>query len=54
MNNNQSVKASASAGGIGFFGVLIVLGILGLGPCADSCNNCGPTIADVAKQVKCE
>lgn len=38
--------SDSSGGGIGFLGVLLVglilLGILGYGPCADSCRNCGP------------
>jgi len=47
----SAAKASSSAG-MGLIGWLIVLGCLGLGPCADDCSGCGPTIQDVAKQIQ--
>jgi hypothetical protein len=53
MSTNVDATASASAG-VGYFGWLILFGVLGLGPCADDCQGCGPTLADVVKQAPCE
>ena len=38
-------SVNVSVPGLGLFGWLIVLGILGLGPCTDCMKGCGPTIS---------
>ena len=51
-----NVSASAS-GGVGIVGWLILFGLLGIGPCEESCRGCGPTPASIYKtiqQEKCE
>ena len=51
----MSDVGTTAGGGIGFFGALIILGLMGMGPCADSCEGCGPTMVDVQKQkIDCE
>ena len=38
-------------GGMGLFGWLLILGLLGIGPCTNCMSGCGPTI-DVPKLVQ--
>ena len=45
--------AAAGGSGIGLIGLLIILGILGMGPCAGSCQGCGPTLGDVLHDAQC-
>lgn len=45
---------SATCGGVGIFGMLVVLGLLGVGPCAESCSGCGPTPESIYLGIKCE
>lgn len=44
-------KVTVNAGGIGLLGLLIILGLLGVGPCADDCAGCGPTPKSLYEQV---
>lgn len=53
-NSKQAATAEAASNGIGFFGMLIIIGLLGFGPCSDSCSGCGPTVKSVLQEVKCE
>lgn len=51
----MSKKITVDAnGGIGILGMLVILGLLGIGPCAESCSGCGPTPASIYQDIKCE
>jgi hypothetical protein len=53
MSNGKATAEASATGGIGFVGVLIILGLLGLGPCADDCSGCGPTPESVYRSIEC-
>ena len=52
MSNNGA--SEAASGGIGFFGMLIIIGLLGFGPCAETCAGCGPTVQSTLEDIKCD
>lgn len=54
MTVSKEQAKSTTCGGIGIIGMLVILGLLGLGPCAESCHGCGPTPESVYRSIKCE
>lgn len=54
MTNGRATANATATGGIGLFGMLIILGLLGIGPCAKSCSGCGPTPESIYRSVKCD
>lgn len=52
MNNRYNFKIGGG-GSVGLLGALVLLGVIGLGPCADDCSGCGPTLKDAVQNVHC-